>query len=106
MPEAVGASEPLVEVKLEKLGVDVTPSEPAVLVPPTSEAQAEQDIQSIYFERVVPPSSDPRVFHYIALEPETLVGLVVSAAFLGALGYDALRTIVDRLREAFPFLSE
>lgn len=95
----------LVPVKLEKIdkpalpdlrefGVDTKPAR----LPPISEEEI------AYLNRDTAHAPHPVAF--IALEPETLVGLVVSAAFLGAMGYDVLRTIVDRLREAFPFLSE
>lgn len=93
----------LVPVKLEKIDKPALPDlrefgveEPARL-PPISEEEI------AYLNR---DASHAHPVAFIALEPETLVGLVVSAAFLGAMGYDVLRTIVDRLREAFPFLSE
>jgi hypothetical protein len=49
-----------------------------------------------------PPMADPPVAPVLVLlQPEVLVGLVVSAAFLGALGYDTLRKTVERLQALF-----
>jgi hypothetical protein len=49
-----------------------------------------------------PPLAEPPVAPVLVmLNPEVLVGLVVSAAFLGALGYDTLRKAVERLQALF-----